>query len=121
MKKFLTKTMLAVGVAATVLAGAYNPTQAAPLAANSAAVKEAAPSDDVTPVRRWHRGWGGALLGIGAAALIYEGVRRSNRGYYGYGPGPYYGYGYGRGIRYSYNPYYGRYVPDCNHRGRIVC
>ncbi len=110
MKKLFTKTMLALGVAATVTVGAINPTFAAPLASNSAAVKEAAPTDDVTEVRRWRgRHWGGALLGLGALALIYEGSRRHRHhgGYYGYGGG--------------YGPYYG-YGPGCiRHRGQLYC
>lgn len=101
MKKFFTKTMLGLGVAATVFTSAINPTFAAPIAMNSAAVKEAAPVDDVTQVRRWRgRHWGGALLGLGALALIYEGTRRNrhhrHQGYYGHGGyGPAYAYGPG--------------------------
>lgn len=105
MKKFVTKTMLALGVAATVMAGAMNPGIAAPLASNSAAVKEAAATDDVIQVRRWYRGWGGAVLGLGALALIYEGSRRHHRHYYQGGYGPYYGY-----------------APNCIRRhGQVYC
>lgn len=110
MKKFVTKTMLALGVAATVMTGAITPTMAAPLATNSMAVKEAAPTDDVTQVRRWYRGWGGAVLGIGALALAYEAGRRHrhHRNYY-YGGYPAYGYGYG-------------YGSNCiRHRGGVYC
>jgi hypothetical protein len=94
MKQMITKTMLALGVAATVLAGAMNPSIAAPLATNNAAVKEAVPSD-VTEVRRWRgRHIAGALIGLGALALIYEGSRRHHRHHY---YDPYYSYGYGYG------------------------
>jgi hypothetical protein len=107
MKQFFTKTMLALGIAATVMAGAMNPVSAAPLAASSTAVKEAVPSD-VTEVRRWRgRHFAGALLGLGALALIYEGSRRHHRHHYHGGYYPYYGYGYG---------------PGCiRHRGHLYC
>lgn len=95
MKKFITKTMLALGVAATVLAGAMNPAMAAPLATNNAAVKEAA-SSDLIEVRHWRgRHFAGALIGLGALALIYEGSRRHHRYHRHYYYDPYYAYGYG--------------------------
>lgn len=120
MKHFITKTMLALGVAATVMAGAYNPAISAPLASGSTAVKEAAPTDDVIEVRRWRgRHWGGALLGLGALALIYEGSRRHHRGYYYGHPHGYYGGRYGG--RTHHNNYTSRIEYDCSHRGRWVC
>ena len=116
MKRFLTKTMLVLGVAATVTVGAINPTFSAPLASNSGALKEAAPTDYVTLIRRWRgRHYGGALLGLGALALIYEGARRHDRRHYYYG-------GYHRGGGQAvYDPSRGRYVVDCTHRGRWIC
>lgn len=112
MKKFFTTLTLAFGVAATVTVGSFNPVMAAPLASSSAAVKEAAPESNVTEVHRWRgRHVAGALIGLGALALIYEGSRRHHRyhrGYY-YGGHPGY-YAYGGGYR------------DCFRRhGRLYC
>ncbi len=122
MTNFITKTLLALGVAATVTAGSINPTISAPLAsgapANSASLNEANPGEVIEVSRRSRRA-AGVLLGLGAAALIYEGTRRHyrhpgyyHRGYYGYGGGP---------VGYSHHNRTSRWGPDCTYRGRWVC
>jgi hypothetical protein len=97
-----TRKPIAIGLAVAIALGSgiasWTPSSAnaAPLASNQLAVKEAAP-DDVIDVRRWRRHRGGAAfaglaLGVIGAIIAHEAYRRHHRRHYYYAPYGYYGY-----------------------------
>ncbi len=106
------KTTIAFGLAGALTMTTVIPTSAAPVPANTATLKSAAPIQ-TTEVRYFrHHGFGpgaaiGSLaLGLAGAAPYYYGYGYPaygyayGPGYYGYGPG--YGYGWGPGWHRHY-------------------
>lgn len=106
------KTAIACSLATAVVAGHVGQATAAPLPTNVATMKAAA-GDEVTPVYWRGRGFGWALGGLAAGAIIGGAI--ASGGPYGYyDGGPYYDYpGYG----YGYAPAYYGYGPAYAYPG----